>query len=479
MPSLLSGRYARRLALAFAIIGIGGAVLTAVLVNTAFQARFTDYLASQQQVWQQQLVTLVATDYRRNGGWNTPSLNQLAPTVTMTGSEVEVRDAAGRPVWTLADVDPATLAMHRMMMGSGDLGPPRELPIIIDGNQVGTLVVSVPQGTVPAIDQAFRDSVNGLLAVGALVAGLVALGVGLIFARRAATPIAQLTSAANALAAGRRDSRVPVASHDEIGQLSASFNAMADRVEREDELRRMFTADVAHELRTPLAILRSQLEAIQDQVSEPTPAVIASLHDETLRLSRLVADLETLASADASTFTLERRLISLDALVGMLTSGLAEQFAEAGLDLRTNLATVSVDADPDRLRQIVTNLLTNARKFVPPGGTVTVTLRDDGEWAELGVTDTGPGIGPDELPRVFERFFRSHTARAGGSGIGLAVVAELVAAHGGHVSVNSELGAGTTFHVRLPTTHAPRSADPIPARGPKALSRQRRSDPTA
>jgi len=467
MRSLFSGRYTRRLAAAFAVIGIGGAMLTAVLVNTAFQARFTDFLTSQQQARQDQLVTLVAADYRRNGGWNPQSLNQLAPTVTMTGSEAEVRDAAGRSMWSLAaaDVDPATLAMHRTMMGTGDLGPPRELPITVDGTRVGTLVVRVPQGAVPAIDQDFRNSVNGLLAVGSLVAGLVALAVGLIFARRAATPIADLTGAANDLAAGRRESRVTVASTDEIGQLSASFNAMADQVEREDELRRMFTADVAHELRTPLAILRSQLEAVQDGVSQPTPQVIASLHDETVRLSRLVADLETLASADAATFTLDRRPTSLNALIRDLTSGLAERFTEAGLDLRTDLAQVTVDGDPDRLRQIGTNLLTNARKFVASGGTVTVTLRDDGDWAELQVTDTGPGIAPDELRRVFERFFRSRTAHAGGSGIGLAVVAELVAAHGGHVTVDSELGHGTTFRVRLPTVHAPRAADPSQRHG--------------
>ena len=455
MPTRMrSGRFTRRLALAFAVIGLGAAVLTAVLVNTAFQARFTDYLADQQQARQDQLVTLFAADFRRNDGWNPQSLNQLAATVTMTGSEAEIRDADGDRVWSLsdADVDPAMLAMHRAMMGTGELGPSRELPITVQGTRVGTLVVRVPQGVVPAVDQDFRDSVNQLLAAGSLVAGLIALAFGLLLARRVATPIAELTTAADDLAKGQRDRRVPVASTDEIGRLSASFNSMADQVEKQDQLRRMFTADVAHELRTPLAILRSQLEAVQDGISKPTPRVITSLHDETVRLSRLVADLETLAAADAATFTLDRRPTSLTVLLRELTGALADEFAEAGLTLRTDLDEVAVDGDPVRLRQIATNLLTNARKFVPPGGTVTVTVRDHGDVACLEVSDTGPGIAPEELPRVFDRFYRSPTARAGGSGSGLAVVAELAAAHGGSADADSEPGRGTTFRVRLPTT---------------------------
>jgi two-component system sensor histidine kinase BaeS len=452
-------RFTRRLVLAFATIGIGAAVLTAVLVNTAFQARFTDYLTNLQQTQQEQLVTLFAADYRRNNGWNPQSLNRLADTVTMTGSEAEILDAEGQLVWSLtdADVDPTTLAMHRQMMGTGELGPRRDLPITMDGTRVGTLAVRVPQGAVPAIDRDFRSGVNQLLAVGSLVAGAVALLVGVLLAQRVARPIAELTAAANDLAAGRRDRRVDVASSDEIGQLSTSFNEMANQVAKQDELRRVFTADVAHELRTPLAILRSEIEALQDGISQPSPKVIASLHDETLRLSRLVADLETLASADAATFTLDRRPTSLGALTRDLISTRLEEFAEAGLKLRTDLGDVTVDADPDRLRQIVTNLLTNAAKFVPAGGTVTVTVHPVGLWAELTVTDTGPGISPTDLPHIFERYFRGRGARASGSGIGLAVVAELVNAHGGDVAVDSHLGRGTTFLVRLPAATAPNS----------------------
>lgn len=460
MRELLHGRFARRLALAFAALGICTAALTAVLVNTAFSARFQDYLGKQQQARQEQLVTLFATDYRQQGAWNDRALDQLAPTLTMAGSEAELRDTAGRHVWSLADadVDAAALAVHRQMMGSGDLGPARSLPITVAGKRVGTLDVRVPEGEIPAADRDFQSAVNRLLAAGAIAASLVALAAGVYTARRATAPIAELTRAADDLAAGQHDRRVSTVPNNEIGRLAVAFNTMADRVEQEDALRRAFAADVAHELRTPLAILRSQLEAVQDGIRQPTPDVVDSLHEETLRLGRLIADLETLASADAAAFNLERAPVSLTALVRDTATGLATRFAEAGLVLHTNLGDEThVNGDTVRLRQIVTNQLTNALKFVPAGGSVTATLHADGGWAVLRITDTGPGIPADDLPKVFDRFFRSRAARADGSGIGLAVAAELVAAHGGTITADSTPGRGTTFTTRLPTVPAPRA----------------------
>ncbi|MFD8192356.1 sensor histidine kinase [Streptomyces wuyuanensis] len=453
MRDLLKGRFARRLALAFALLGVGAAALTAVLVNVAFGARFDDYLAEQQQVRRQQLAALFAAEYQRDDAWTPASLDELAPTVTMTGSQVELRGEGGQKIWSLADasVDPAMLAMHRNMMGTGELGPPRSLPVVVEGRQVGTLDVRVPQGRIPAVDQNFRSDVNRVLVVGGLTAGAIALAVGLYTARRATAPIAELTSVAGSLATGQRDRRVTTIPDNEIGQLATAFNAMADRVKKEDALRRLFASDIAHELRTPLAILRSELEAVQDGIREPTPKVITSLHDETLRLGRLITDLETLASADAAAFTLEREPLSLTALVRDTAAHLADRFAGAGITLRIDLPTeVRVDGDAERLRQIVTNQLTNALKFVPAGGTVILTLRQVGDWAELRVIDTGPGIPAEELPRIFDRFFRSRAARADGSGIGLAVAAELATAHGGTITADSTPGHGTTFTTRLP-----------------------------
>lgn len=461
MRKLLPGRFARRLALAFAALGVGTALLTAVLVNAAFTGRFQDYLGEQQRVQQQRLVALFAADYAANGVWNPRSLNQLAPTVIMAGAEAELLDATGQRVWSLADANtgagkmpmmhPEMMpAMAREVIGTGALGPPRHLPIVVDGQPVGTLVVQVPEGVIPAVDQEFRSSVNRLLVTGALAAALVALVVGVYTARRATAPIAELTRAAGDLAAGHRDRRVTTVPDNEIGELATAFNTMAERVDMEERLRRAFTADIAHELRTPLAILRSELEAVQDGIRPTTDDVIGSLHDETLRLTHLVADLETLASADAAMFTLERQQISLTTSVSDTIAGLAGTFSDAAIAVRADLDDVWVEADPVRVAQIVTNQLTNTLKFVPAGGTVTVTLRQTNGWAELTITDTGPGIPADDLPHIFDRFYRSRTARADGSGIGLAVVTQLVNAHGGTITAHSTPGHGAIFTTRLP-----------------------------
>ncbi len=460
MPSSLRGlwhsRFVRRLTLAFVATAVAATALTAILVNLAIDARFDAYLESQRQAREQQVVGVLAADYLRAGGWRRESLDQLAPSFVMSGIEVTLLGPDGRRIWSTSGfaMGPAMSEMHREMMGIPELGPASRLPVVVDGRRVGTAVLRVPQAVLPAADREFRDSVNRLLVGGAIAAGILALLVGLALARRTTIGVTELTAAANELAAGRRDRRAAVSSHDEIGELATSFNEMADAVTRQDELRRTFASDVAHELRTPLAILRSQLEAVQDRVTEPDPDVISSLHDETLRLGRLVNDLETMADAGAAGFTLDRSELALRPVVRDVLDGLAGRLGERELELVTDLDDVTAYADAVRLRQVVTNLVSNAAKFTPAGGRVTVTLDlRDGD-VELAVADTGVGIPEDELPRVFERFFRGAGSRGGGSGIGLAVAAELVAAHGGRISTESRPGHGSRFLVRLPG-HAP------------------------
>jgi two-component system sensor histidine kinase BaeS len=211
------------------------------------------------------------------------------------------------------------------------------------------------------------------------------------------------------------------------------------------------TADIAHELRTPLTILQGTLEGLVEGMVESTPSQLSSLHDETIRLTRIVSDLETLAAADAAALTLSRKTIDVADVARRAAAALEVQFGAVGLELRTSLPPTPVAADPDRLRQVVSNLLTNALKFTPAGGSVTMAVRSVGDHVELSVSDTGVGIAEADLPRVFDRFWRgTHEGGAFGSGIGLTVVAELVRAHGGTVTVESELGRGTTMLVTLP-----------------------------
>lgn len=467
-PAWLRRSFGNRLALTLALTGLGGALLVVLLVNVAFQSRFDSFVAQQQSDREAQLLSVVTASYVDAGGWDGQALAVLAPATVMSGAEVTVFDGGDRRIWSSADsaMSAAMGQRHRQMMDVGPLGEPRRLPVVVDGERVGTVTVAVPEGGLPSGEQEFLDSVNRLLLAGVALAGAVAVAAGALLARRATRPVSQLTAAARGLAAGDRTRRVEVVRADEFGQLATAFNTMADTVEREDQVRRSFATDVAHELRTPLAILRSQLEAVQDGLSEPTPAVVASLHEETLRLGRLVGDLEAMTSADAAGFQLQLRPVALDELVGGITGGLQDEFTGAGLTLDTRLAPVIVAGDPHRLTQIVTNLCTNAVKFVPPGGRVVVTVDLAEGMARLQVADDGPGIHAEDLPHVFERFFRGRGQQVGGSGVGLAVVDELVRAHGGHVTAATQPDGGALFTVWLrPVVSKPRSTFTKPSHG--------------
>jgi len=443
--------YALRLAAAFAGVGLAAAALTAILVNLAFGIRFASYLEQQQQTRQAQLVAGLADSYTRMGEWNTADLRSLESLALMDGGTLQLVDTDGQTVWDLSTGASGQMAaLHRRMMGSGPLGLAQHLPIRVNGSLVGTAIVRLPEAGLLPQDVAFRSSVNRALLVGGILAGLVALGLGAILARKATAPARELTRVARALAAGDRSERVESEGPDEFGEMGRAFNSMANTIEEEDRLRRAFAADVAHELRTPLTILRTQIEGMQDGVVEPASPSLASLHEEALRLTRLVADLETMASADAAGFSLVRQPVNLGLLLEDAAREYAGPYEAEEVRLRTNAADITMEGDPTRIRQVVTNLLSNALKFTPPGGEVRVALRPEGGSAVIEVSDTGPGISPEELPHVFDRFFRGGGARAGGSGIGLTVARELVRAHGGELDVTSEPGHGATFTVRLP-----------------------------
>lgn len=443
--------YAFRLAAAFAGIGIAAAALTGILVNVAFGSRFTSYLQDQQRARQEQLIAGLTDSYTTAGGWDPSDLKALEPLALMDGGTLRLVDVNGDTVWEpSAGAGGRLSALHRQMMGSGPLGSEQRLAVRVGGRVIGTAIVRLPAAGLLPQDVAFRSSVNHMLLVGGAVAGLAALVLGLVLARRATAPARALTRAARAVAAGDRSERVDFESPDELGEMADAFNVMAETIEEEDRLRRAFAAEVAHELRTPLTILRTQIEGIQDGVVEPTPPALASLHEETLRLAQLVADLETLASADAAGFSLVRAPTDLRALLLEAAAEFAGPFEVEEVQLSTDLAPVELEVDPTRVRQVVSNLLSNSLKFTTGGGEVGLSLEADGDHAVIRVVDTGPGIPLDELSSVFDRFFRGKSVRASGSGIGLTVARELVLAHGGDLGVTSDLGHGATFTVRLP-----------------------------
>ncbi|AEV85951.1 histidine kinase [Actinoplanes sp. SE50] len=294
-----------------------------------------------------------------------------------------------------------------------------------------------------------RPAVFG--AAGLLVAA--ALGTAWV-ARRVSRPVRALTGASLQLAAGQLDVRVPAGGKDELAFLSASFNAMAEAVQRSEERQRRLVADVAHELRTPLSNLRGYLEGLADGVIEPTPELFASLHEETLLQRRILDDLQMLALAEAGDLAYHPEPLDLTELAETSVTAHRANAANAGLELILDAPEpVLVTADPDRIRQVLGNLLSNAIRYTDAGGRVEVGVSRDPLTAILTVADTGVGMTAAEVSRVFDRFWRADPARqrtTGGSGLGLTIARRIVDDHGGNISAASEPGLGTTFTVRLP-----------------------------
>ncbi|MEU4425624.1 ATP-binding protein, partial [Actinoplanes sp. NPDC024001] len=277
-------------------------------------------------------------------------------------------------------------------------------------------------------------------------------------ARRVSRPVRLLTGASLQLAAGRLDVRVPDSGQDELARLSASFNAMAQALQRSEERQRRLIADVAHEMRTPLSNLRGYLEGLADGVIEPSPELFASLHEETLLQRRILDDLHVLALAEAGELNYTPVPVDLAELAETAATAHRAVATAAGIDLVVDAPEpVRIEADPDRTRQVLGNLLSNAIRYTDAGGRVELRVTRDEVAAILSVRDTGVGMTPHEVSRVFDRFWRADPARqraTGGSGLGLTIARRIVADQGGTLEAESTPGLGTTFTVRFPAAPA-------------------------
>jgi two-component system sensor histidine kinase BaeS len=429
-----------RLALAFLTVALAAVALLAGL-TAVFAAADVSTLASQQHA---ELASAIAVasgavwnpDSR---SWSADDLSPVLDLATQTGEAVEIRDLAGHVIAQ----SPAFSTAN---------GPQSSLPIEARHQHVGTAVVRSTGSGLNAADRVLKTALLRAIAGAAGLAALLALLTGLAVARRITRPVNRLIAATRAMAAGDRAARVgEIRAAEELRELAGAFDQMAGTLDRQEQIRRNLVADVAHELRTPIAILQAGHEALLDGVAEPTPAELGSLRDEVLRLARMVGDLQMLAAADAAALNLVRRRCDLADLAAGAADSLARRFEAAGITLDRRLAASPVLADAHWLHQVITNLLTNALKFTPAGGQVTISTGPSGAEAVLQVTDTGTGISADDLPRIFDRFWRGPQAtQISGSGIGLTVAAELAQAHGGRLTASSEPGHGTQMTLTLP-----------------------------
>ncbi|MBI3359706.1 MAG: HAMP domain-containing protein [Chloroflexi bacterium] len=390
------------------VIAVGVVVMvTSVRLSTAAQLRRR--VLSDDVAQANALASLLAGYYAENGNWN--GIETLLASAPGWDGTLRATAVPAPPGWT---------------MGPGMMGPG------MMGNWQGWFQVTRATGV-----------------------GLLALVLGSLLFRQITSPLRALSRAAAAIAGGDLGRRVEIRSDDEIGRVAHSFNQMVESLAHADIQRRNIIADIAHELRTPLTVIQGNLEALMDGVYDLTPENVAAVHRQTVVLSRLVADLRDLALADAGQLRLERQPISLSNVMAEVSEGLEAKAREKGVTLKIEApgALPPVAADEQRITQVLFNLLSNALRHTPAGGTITTSAEQRDGRVLISVRDTGTGIAPEDLPHVFDRFYRADRSRAratGGSGLGLTIAKQIVEAHEGQIWAQSWLGAGSTFAFSLP-----------------------------
>jgi signal transduction histidine kinase len=438
-----------RLALTMGAIAVAAVALSMTLVYHALDGRLNRLAAAHVQSSANRVAAIAADRYRA-GGWSHEALAEIVERSRAAGFDITVTDGNGRPV-------------------SGEAGGARPrhwaavAPVLVRGRPVGQLELRPIRGDIFGTEnRALHRQLNSLLEV---CAGL-ALGLALLAAAMVAAtlvrPLRRLTDTAERMSRGDLGARARVRGGAELEQLADAFNHLASTLAREDELRRAAAADIAHELRTPVAGIVSRIEAAQDGVMEDEAANLEAMHAEALRLAGLIDDVGKLAEAERPDLVISQAPVDLADCCALRASAYEGFFAAKGIAFETDIGPAPMHGDARRLEQVVDNLLSNALRYTDPGGRVELHVRGGVRGALIEVRDTGIGISPQDLPHVFDRFWRSDRSRSratGGSGIGLAVVRELVRAHHGHVELQSELGEGTTARVVLPAgTPAPRPA---------------------
>lgn len=329
-------------------------------------------------------------------------------------------------------------------------------PIMVDGEKVGTVLVRVPgsETLLTKFDEDFRDKSYNAMIFAAVIALIIAMVMGAIFARTIAAPVKKITNAAKALKEGDYSARTGMAGSDEIARLGNMFDLMADSVESNRKLERRLVTDVAHELRTPLMAIQSTVEAMIDGVFKPDAERLETLNSEVQRLSRLVDALLKLSRLESRTKPIEQKKVDLTEMLSSVVQTHQAYIHDAGLNLEFEYDPhVYVFGDADLLRQATANLISNAVRYTPEGRTITIMARKGDLMGQIVVKDTGIGLTPEEAKLVFQRFWRADSGRAratGGLGIGLSVVKEIVEQHNGWVRVEGRPNEGACFTIYIP-----------------------------
>lgn len=428
------------------------ALSAAVLLRGIIIRDFKNYMDGESQDRVQRLIAQLEGEYDTNGGWKREALAIDLTWALQMGIEARLFDKSGvQQLDTGSAVELLTPLMRKRVLEANSYDPDTATgefapyPLFLKGGEIGRLEARLLN---PLKEEYFIHSSNRFLAASLALLGILALLISLAASRRLTRPILELSDAAEGIAEGDLARRVTSRGDDEIGKLAGNFNRMADSLEAQEKLRRRLLSAAAHELRTPLAIISGELEGMIDGVLPSGREALQSMHDEATRLTAILNGLDELTRAESSMLDLRQEQIELKPFLEAITARFERIFFEKRavilLDCPEHLI---LSADPDRFSQIMINLISNALKAIAIGGRVSIIALRGENVVRLEVADNGRGIVSEEIPHIFERFYKG---AGDGLGLGLAIVKELVAAHGGTIDVRSAIGEGARFIVDFP-----------------------------
>jgi signal transduction histidine kinase len=453
-----------KLTLSYAMVIVLCVLLISGVTNYFSDKHFREYVQQNQEQRNKDIVAQLSRQYKDNGEWDYDEIETIGVNALENGLIIKVKDESGNIIWDATRHNNGMCQRILTQMSNNISkrypfikGEYTEIPYTIYDtlNKVGVVEIgSYGAYYLNDHDLNFINTLNEVLVGAGFLSLIFAIAIGHIMSKRLTSPISSVIESAKAIEKGYFSNRVSSKTDTtEINQLTETINALADTMEKQELLRKRLTADLAHELRTPLATLQSHMEAMIDGIWEPETERLISCHDEIVRISKMVGDLEKLARYEGENLILSKEYFDITELIRRLVQNFENGFLNKNIETTILGKKEEVYADKDKISQVIVNLLSNALKYTPQGGAVEISVRKAEDVTEIAIRDNGPGIPEEDLPYIFERFYRADKSRnrlTGGSGIGLTIAKSIVTAHGGNIEVKSFKGLGTEFIISIP-----------------------------
>lgn len=453
-----------KLSLTFVFVALISVFMTSIMANFLLEKQFRQYIVQKLETENKEIVSLISQQYDEKSKWRIDVIENIGVTALEKGLIVKVKDASGKTIWDatqhnsgmceqmLANMSKNMLSRYPNWQG-GYIE--NKYPVTSSLNEVGIIEIGYyGPFYYNDSDLYFINTLNNALIWIGLISLFLSLLLGVLFSKRLSSPIIKVIETAKLIAKGDfKQKSSDTSSTKEIQELIITINNLAESLETHEKLRKQLTIDVAHELRTPMATLQSHMEAMIDGIWQPTADRLKSCHEEIIRVNKMIGDLSLLAKFEGQNLVLNKTDFNVTDLVASVVMNFESEFVNKGVDICYAGEDETISADRDKITQVLVNLLSNSLKYTPPDGTVEIIVEGEENTVEITVRDNGQGIPEEDLPHIFERFYRADKSRnrlTGGAGIGLTIVKSIIDAHHGAIRVQSKVNVGSVFTVSLP-----------------------------